>query len=77
MSAAPSKGRPSSGSKAPAQSIKAGGGGISSKDAPRTTQLGFNTGNAVNERLLFVAQVLVGYKVELQVRCLTALPKAG
>ena len=67
MSAAPLKNRPSSGAKAGTSSAKAipvvdRGDGV-----PRTKQIGFNTGTGGRDRLQFISQVLVGYKVEVQV----------
>jgi hypothetical protein len=46
----------------------AGKAGGAAKDAPRTTQVGFNTASSADDRLLFVSQALIGYKAEVQVR---------
>lgn len=43
-------------------------GGRSVPDAAQKTTVGFNATGLTNDRILFVAQVLVGYKVEVQVR---------
>ena len=65
MAAAPSKARPLSASKAASPAGRTGG---VAKDAPRTTQVGFNTASSEDDRLLFVSQALIGYKAEVQVR---------
>jgi hypothetical protein len=43
-------------------------GGRNVPDAAQKTTVGFNATGLTNDRILFVAQVLVGYKVEVQVR---------
>lgn len=68
MSAAPPKGRPSSGGKSAPSSGKAPPAVDRGDGVPRTKQIGFNTGSGGRDRLQFLSQVLVGYKVEVQVR---------
>lgn len=67
MAAAPPKGRPSSGAKPGLSSAKATPVVDRGDGVPRTKQIGFNTGSGGRERLQFIFQVLVGYKVEVQV----------
>lgn len=67
MSVAPPRPRPTSGGKTTPSGLKSQPTGRGTADAAPKVTVGFTAAGQADERILFVTQVLIGYKVEVQV----------